>query len=280
MSEKITYSYFPGCTLKNKAVELDAYARASAEVLGFELKEIQDWQCCGGVYPMSTEEIAPKLPSVRALSDAFNHNQNLVTLCSACYNVLKQTNNAMTNDENTILKANNYLKQDGIEYHGETKVLHYLEVLRDVVGWDNVKSAVKNPLKGKKIGAYYGCLLLRPGNVMQFDDPENPQIIEDFIKAIGATPVIYAQRNECCGAYTVFENPSIPEKRAQTILGNAEDFGAELLVTSCPLCRYNLIKNKKNSKLDVIYFSELLAEALGIKDSVLASLNKKEAVNA
>ncbi len=280
MSEKITYSYFPGCTLKNKAVELDAYARASAEVLGFELKEIQDWQCCGGVYPMSTKEIAPKLPSVRALSDAFNNNQNLVTLCSACYNVLKQTNDAMTNDENTILKANNYLKQDGIEYHGETKVLHYLEVLRDVVGWDNVKASVKNPLKGKKIGAYYGCLLLRPGNVMQFDDPENPQIIEDFIKAIGATPVIYAQRNECCGAYTVFENPSIPEKRAQTILGNAEDFGAELLVTSCPLCRYNLIKNKKNSKLDVIYFSELLAEALGIKDSVLASLNKKEAVNA
>lgn len=280
MSEKITYSYFPGCTLKNKAVELDAYARASAEVLGFELKEIQDWQCCGGVYPMSTKEIAPKLPSVRALSDAYESNQNLVTLCSACYNVLKQTNDAMANDENTSLKANNYLKEDGIEYHGETKVLHYLEVLRDVVGWDNVKAAVKNPLKGKKIGAYYGCLLLRPGSVMQFDDPENPQIIEDFIKAIGATPVIYAQRNECCGAYTVFENPSIPEKRAQAILGNAEDFGAEMLVTSCPLCRYNLIKNRKDSNLDVIYFSELLAEALGIKDSVLASLNGKESVNA
>lgn len=280
MSEKITYSYFPGCTLKNKAVELDAYARASAEVLGFELKEIQDWQCCGGVYPMSTKEIAPKLPSVRALSDAYKSIQNLVTLCSACYNVLKQTNDAMANDENTSLKANNYLKEDGIEYHGETKVLHYLEVLRDVVGWDNVKAAVKNPLKGKKIGAYYGCLLLRPGSVMQFDDPENPQIIEDFIKAIGATPVIYAQRNECCGAYTVFENPSIPEKRAQAILGNAEDFGAEMLVTSCPLCRYNLIKNRKDSNLDVIYFSELLAEALGIKDSVLASLNGKESVNA
>lgn len=280
MSEKITYSYFPGCTLKNKAVELDAYARASAEVLGFELKEIQDWQCCGGVYPMSTKEIAPKLPSVRALSDAYKSSQNLVTLCSACYNVLKQTNDAMANDENTSLKANNYLKEDGIEYHGETKVLHYLEVLRDVVGWDNVKAAVKNPLKGKKIGAYYGCLLLRPGSVMQFDDPENPQIIEDFIKAIGATPVIYAQRNECCGAYTVFENPSIPEKRAQAILGNAEDFGAEMLVTSCPLCRYNLIKNRKDSNLDVIYFSELLAEALGIKDSVLASLNGKESVNA
>ncbi len=280
MSEKLTYSYFPGCTLKNKAIELDAYARACAEVLGFELKEIQNWQCCGGVYPLSTKEIAPKLPSVRALADAAQHNQNLITLCSACYNVLKQTNEAMTSDENTILKANNYLKQDNIEYHGETKVFHFLEVLRDVIGWDNVKAAVKNPLKGKKIGAYYGCLLLRPSNVMQFDDPENPKIIEDFIKSIGAEPVIYAQRNECCGAYTVFENPEIPEKRTQVILKNAEEFGAELLVTSCPLCRYNLIKNKKDSKLDVIYFSELLAEALGIKDSVLASLKKKEAENA
>ena len=279
MSYKKIYSYFPGCTLKNKAIELDAYARFSAEALGFELKEIDEWQCCGGVYPMSQKEVASKLPSVRALADARDNNQDLVTLCAACYNVLKQTNNAVINDEVTAFKSNTYLKADEIQYNGETKVLHFLEILRDVIGWDAVKAAVKNPLKGKKIGAYYGCLLLRPGNVMQFDDPENPQIIEDFIKAIGATPVIYAQRNECCGAYTMFEDSSIPAKRSEAILNNAEDFGAELLVTSCPLCRYNLIKNKKDSKLDVIYFTELLAEALGVKDAALESL-KKEAVNA
>ena len=194
MSDKKIYSYFPGCTLKNKAIELDAYARFSAEALGFELKEIEEWQCCGGVYPMSQKEVAPKLPSVRALADARDNNQDLVTLCAACYNVLKQTNDAILNDGFTAFKANTYLKQDGIEYNGETKVLHFLEILRDVIGWDNVKAAVKNPLKGKKIGAYYGCLLLRPANVMKFDDPENPQIIEDFIKAIGATPVIFARR--------------------------------------------------------------------------------------
>ena len=279
MSENKKYSYFPGCTLKNKALELDAFARFSAEALGFELCEINEWQCCGGVYPMSSREVASKLPSVRALADARDNNQDLVTLCAACYNVLKQTNNAVINDEVTAFKANTYLKADEIQYNGETKVLHFLEILRDVIGWDAVKAAVKNPLKGKKIGAYYGCLLLRPGNVMQFDDPENPQIIEDFIKAIGATPVIYAQRNECCGAYTMFEDSSIPAKRSEAILNNAEDFGAELLVTSCPLCRYNLIKNKKDSKLDVIYFTELLAEALGVKDAALESL-KKEAVNA
>ena len=279
MSDKKIYSYFPGCTLKNKAIELDAYARFSAEALGFELKEIEEWQCCGGVYPMSQKEVAPKLPSVRALADARDNKQDLVTLCAACYNVLKQTNDAILNDGFTAFKANTYLKQDGIEYNGETKVLHFLEILRDVIGWDNVKAAVKNPLKGKKIGAYYGCLLLRPANVMKFDDPENPQIIEDFIKAIGATPVIFAQRNECCGAYTMFEDNSIPEKRANAIISNAEDFGADMLVTSCPLCRYNLIKNKKDSNLDVIYFTELLAEALGVKEAALESI-KKEATNA
>ena len=265
MSENKKYSYFPGCTLKNKALELDAFARFSAEALGFELCEINEWQCCGGVYPMSSREVAAKLPSVRALADARDNNQDLVTLCAACYNVLKQTNNAVINDEFTAFKANTYLKADEIQYNGETKVLHFLEILRDVIGWDAVKAAVKNPLKGKKIGAYYGCLLLRPGNVMQFDDPENPQIIEDFIKAIGGEPVIYARRNECCGGYITMEDKNIANKKSGLILENAKEQGAELLVTACPLCLYNLKKNTDGHELPVVYFTELLAQALGVK---------------
>ncbi|MBQ0163105.1 MAG: CoB--CoM heterodisulfide reductase iron-sulfur subunit B family protein [Treponema sp.] len=270
----MTFSYYPGCTLKNKAKELDFFARESAGVLGFALCELSEWQCCGGTYPLAKDEIATKLSSVRALSDAKKSNHDLVTLCSACYNVLKQVNFDMQNDENIILKVNNYLKADGYEYHGETKVVHYLEVLRDVVGWDKVKEAVakanggdikNSPFFGKKIGAYYGCLLLRPSKVMQFDDPENPQILEDFIKAIGATPVIYAERNECCGAYTMFEDEKIPQSRTKKIITNAKEFGAEFLITSCPLCRYNLIKNQNEEKIDIKYFSEILANALGIK---------------
>ncbi|MEE3409959.1 MAG: CoB--CoM heterodisulfide reductase iron-sulfur subunit B family protein [Treponema sp.] len=274
--ENTTYSYFPGCTLKNKAKDLDAYARVSAEALGFSLEEIPEWQCCGGVYPTAADEVAQKLSSVRALAAARDAGRELVTLCSACYNVLKQVNADMQGNEFVAFKANNYLKQDGIEYHGEANVVHFLEVLRDKVGWANVKAAVKNPLAGKKIGAYYGCLLLRPANVLKFDDPENPQILEDFIKAIGATPVIYAQRNECCGAYTMFDNPAIPQERAKKILGNASDMGADFLVTSCPLCKYNLIKNKGDSKLDVIYFSELLADALGVKEKALKLIKEEK----
>ena len=191
-------SYYPGCTLKTKAKELDKYGRKSAEALGITLEEIENWQCCGGAFTCASDEIATKLSSVRALVEAKEKGQDLVTLCSACHNVIKRTNAAMANDADFAMKANNYMKLD-TPYNGETKVIHYLEMLRDTVGFDELAKKVVNPLKGKKIAAYYGCLLLRPGKVMAMDNPENPRIIEDFIKAIGAEPVVYPYRNECCG---------------------------------------------------------------------------------
>lgn len=259
----MVYSYYPGCTLKNKAADLDRYARLSAKALGFELEEIENWQCCGGVYPMAKDEIATKLSSVRALADAKAHGRDLVTLCSACHNVLKQVNNDMLKDEDIRTRANNYLKLDE-PYGGETKVIHFLEVLRDVIGFDTLKEKVVNPLAGRKIGAYYGCLLLRPSDVMAMDNPENPKIMEDFIRAIGAEPVIYPQRNECCGGYLSLEDKEAVAKRREKIVSSAAEFEAECMVTACPLCMYNLKKNE--SSVPVYYFTELLAEALGVKN--------------
>ena len=256
-------SYFPGCTLKTKAKELDIYTRKCALALGVELEEIENWQCCGGVFSMAKDEIASKLSCVRALSYAKEHGGKIVSVCSACHNVLKQTNHAMKTDADFALRANNYIAE--APYNGETEVLHFLELLRDTIGWDNVKAAVKNPLTGKKIGAYYGCLLLRPSKTMAMDDPENPQIIEDFIRAIGATPVIYSYRNECCGGYVTLEDPALSEKKSNKVLDSASNAGADLLVTACPLCRYNLEKNG-DGKMPVVYFTELLAEALGLKE--------------
>jgi len=257
-------SYFPGCTLKNKAKELDAYARRSAEVLGITLEEIEDWQCCGGVFSTAKDEIASKLSSVRALAYAGAREQMLVSVCSACHNVLKQTNHAMQTDADFALRVNNYISPDA-PYHGDTKVVHFLELLRDTVGFDAIKEKVVRPLTGKKIGAYYGCLLLRPGQTMQMDDVENPQIMEDLIRAIGAEPVVYAMRNECCGGYVTLEDKNLAAKKSAAVLDNAAANGAELLVTACPLCKYNLVKNGGRD-LPVVYFTELLAEALGVKE--------------
>ena len=119
-------------------------------------------------------------------------------------------------------------------------------------------------MTGRKIGAYYGCLLLRPGQVMSMDDPENPRILEDFIRAIGATPVIYGMRNECCGGYVALEDAESARKKSNKVSESAKNHGADMIVTACPLCKYNLVKN--GSELPVIYFTELLAEALGVKE--------------
>ena len=257
------YSYFPGCTLKTTGKELDRTARLAALALGFELEEIENWQCCGGVYPLGSDEIATKLSSVRALAEAKAKDQELVTLCSACHHVIKRVNDDMKNVDDIRTRANNYMKLDEA-YAGETNVLHFLEVLRDRVGFDNLKAKVTNPLKGRKIGAYYGCLLLRPGKIMAFDDPENPTIIEDFIRAIGATPVVYPYRNECCGGYISLNEKDMAKSMCKRIKDSAEGFGAEMLITACPLCMYNL--NKTEGGISVRYFTELLCEALGITE--------------
>ena len=119
-STNMKFSYYPGCTLKTKGKDLDRYGRLAAEALGFELSELADWQCCGAVYPMAKDEIATKLSAVRALVSARDEGQELVTLCSACHNVIKQVNHDMATDADIALRVNNYL---GLEmpYHGETK---------------------------------------------------------------------------------------------------------------------------------------------------------------
>ena len=144
---KMVYSYFPGCTLKTKAKDLDRYGRESAKALGFELEEIENWQCCGGVYPLGTDEIASKLSSVRALNDAKEKGQDLVTLCSACHHVIKRVNDDMKNVEDIRTRANNYMQLEQ-PYEGETNVLHYLEVLRDRVGFDELKKKVGGAVSG------------------------------------------------------------------------------------------------------------------------------------
>jgi heterodisulfide reductase subunit B len=259
-----TFTYYPGCTLRTKAKDLDTYARKSAEFLGIALEEPADWQCCGGAYTTAKDEIATKLSAVRTLNSAKENKRPLITVCSACHNVIKQTNYDISNDEEMAAKVNNYLKLDE-PYNGETTVYHYLEMLRDVVGFDDLAQKVVNPLKGKKIAAYYGCLLLRPSKALAMDDPENPSIMEDFIKAIGGTPVIYAQRNECCGGYITLEDKAQAAKRSGAVMNSAQDQGADMIITACPLCLYNLKKNS-DSELPVYYFTEVLAEALGLKE--------------
>ena len=258
------YSYFPGCTLKDKARELERQACLCAEKLGFSLREIPNWQCCGAVYPMAEDEIAPKLSAVRALQYAREQGQDLVTVCAACHHVIKRVNDDMAVGGDVAMRANRYL---GLQppYQGQTRVLHYLEVLRDEVGFDTLRQKVVHPLSGRRVGAYYGCMLLRPSSVLRFDDPESPTILEDFLTALGAEPILYPMRNECCGGYRTVTDPQGAARAAARVTGNAAACGAQELMTACPLCRYNLEKSG-TPEMKVTYFTELLAQALGVEE--------------
>jgi len=200
------------------------------------------------------------------LGEAHNKGEKLVTLCAAYHHVIKRVNEDMKTNDNVRKKVNNYLQLEK-EYSGEGEILHYLEVLRDEIGFKKLAEKVKNPLAGRKIGAYYGCLLFRPSEIMNFDDSENPSIIEEFIKALGATPVKYPYRTECCGGYLAVDNKAVVNKMTANIIESASSNGAEEIVAACPLCKYNIENNGllTERNVSVSYFTELLAEALGVK---------------
>ena len=193
-------------------------------------------------------------------------------MCSACHHVIKRTNAAMANDENMNLKANNYLALETPYKAAKPRFItsSRFSVTRSALTSSRRRS--RTLLRAKKSVPITDVFLLRPGKEMAFDNPENPTIIEDFIKALGATPVVYPYRNECCGGYVTMEDEALPRKKVAQINESAKGAGAEMLITACPLCMYNLNHNSENG-LPVKYFTEILAEALGVKEGT--EMNKQ-----
>ncbi|HHY38101.1 MAG TPA: disulfide reductase, partial [Clostridia bacterium] len=259
-----------------------------ASPLGFEMVELESWQCCGAVFPLATDSAMPLVSPFRTLVRAHNRGEDLVTLCSACYNVLKRTNALVAKDEETRTKLISFVEEG--EYRGEGRVVHFLEVLKMDVGFDAVKAAVKKPLSGIRVAPYYGCLLLRPQEDLHFDDPENPSILEDLMSALGAEVVDYPYKTECCGAYLRIADERSVAGPVSKIVRSAEKRGADVIVTSCPLCQYNLetkqpavissggegsiagsvsVGPNGAKAVPVVYFTQLLALALGAPSDAL-----------
>jgi len=265
-------AYYPGCTLYTKSKNLDLCARETAQILGVELKELETWNCCGAIYSTVQDDLANQVAPIRNLIEAQKISKKLVTLCAACYNVLKRSNRALFLKENDIYckRMMNYLET---EYLGDTETVHYLEVLKNDIGFENLKSKVKRNLSGLKVASYYGCLMLRPSDEMNFDDPDNPMMMDDMFSALGATPVEFPFKGECCGGYVLVNKPDVATKCAQTILESIIDTGADCVATTCPLCQYNIDNQQKlmskQFNLPIFYFTQLLGLALGIDEKIL-----------
>ena len=178
-------TYYPGCTLTTTARNLDASAREAMERLDVFLAELPRWNCCGTVASLSSDDLMDHLGPIRLLTRTQElGSSEVVTLCTMCFNTMKMSNHLVQNDPERLEKINKFMDREE-DYRGEVKVLHLLEVLRDQIGFEEVKKRVVNQLKGLKLVSYYGCLLTRPKEVA-IDDVEAPTVLDDLLSSLGA----------------------------------------------------------------------------------------------
>lgn len=269
-------AYFPGCTLKTTARNFETSALSVASSLGLELAELPRWNCCGTVTSLTSDDLIHHVAPIRDLVRVEEMNDRreldkdyrLVTLCSMCFHVLKRANLRIVQNPEELKKINDfmYLEQD---YAGRVSVVHFLEVLRDI-GFIAIQHKVRKPLAGLKVSPYYGCLLLRPKEA-GIDDPEAPTILDALCRALGAEVVDNPYKTRCCGSYQTVRDKYAAAELSYEILRRAWAEGAEAVVTSCPLCMFNLADRQREIierhpefvAMPVLYFTQLAALALG-----------------
>jgi heterodisulfide reductase subunit B len=285
MNTGIKLGYYPGCTLKTKARNLEEAALGALEVLGVEYEELPRWNCCGAVFSLADDDLIHHLAPIRNLIRAKEQGSDtVVTICSQCYNTLARANQLVREDEEKRKTLNLFMTEEP-DYEGDVEVMHLLPFLRDHIGWDALKEKVRVPLAGLKVAPFYGCTLVRPQPVA-INGP-SPEIFQEFLNALGAEPVDWSGSEECCGSYQVIANPEAETERAAKVLRSAHGAGADALVLSCPLCEYNLgtrqpVIREEAEGVDPIptfYFTQLLAVAFGLEPELCHfELNGADAV--
>jgi heterodisulfide reductase subunit B len=259
-------AYYPGCTLKTRAKNFETSALAVMAALDINLVELPRWNCCGTVYSLAEDDLIHHVAAVRNLIRVKQQGKNkVVTLCAFCYNTLKRANLVMKDSPDKRFAINSFMDEEP-DYAGEVETVHLLQVMRDDVGLEKIAARVKKPLKDIKVAAYYGCTLLRP-QVVAIDSVERPLVLQDVLRAVGATAVEFPFATECCGAYQVVNNRDIVSERTAAILDSAAKNGAEAVAVSCPLCEYNLRQvpaGTDHAGMPIFYFTQLMALAFGL----------------
>jgi heterodisulfide reductase subunit B len=274
----VKYAFFPGCAVHASAKEYGMSCEAINKVLGIELLEIPNWNCCGSMDAVYTYNptLAISL-SARNLSLAEKMNLDVVTLCSACFFTLSRANKVLRESLDFKSRVDKVLNDLKLNYNGEVKVRHYLDVLINDVGLEKIAENIKVPLKGLKVASYYGCLLVRPPEIANFDDPEHPTSMDQIIETLGATSVEFIDKTRCCGASLIVTKENIAMEMTKNILLTAKESGAHCVVTPCPMCHFNLDARQKdiestfdvNLDLPVLYITQLIGMAFGISQEEL-----------
>jgi heterodisulfide reductase subunit B len=264
------YAYYPGCSLESLATSYHMSALESAKVLDFELKEIEDWNCCGATAYFHADELLAHTLVARNIALAEKDGLDFVAPCSGCYKNAYFTNSYLQEDPELAEHINFALEEDNLHISGETNVKHLMEVFIDDVGLDEIKEKVSRPLEGLRVAPYYGCQLVRPRK--NGEEVENPQFFEGLISAIGADPVDYGTKTRCCGGSLMITNREAALDMVYELLLDARNRETDIIATICPLCNVNLEVYQKqvnqhygtDFSISVLYFTQILGVALGI----------------
>lgn len=263
-------AYFPGCSLHSTARDYDMSFQLVCRKLGIELQEIPHWVCCGASPAHVTSHLLSIALPCKNLVLAEEMGLNTVVApCAACFNRLKIAKQEVAENSQLKKDVENVL---GKSYRGKVEVKHPLQIIADEIGLAKVEKMVRRELQGLKVASYYGCLLVRPLNMVSFDDPEDPQSMDDLVTALGGEALPWAFKTECCGASFSLSETDIVLELSGEILDAALEAGAECILVACPLCQSNLdLRQKgiekrlgKKFNLPILYFTELLGLALGL----------------
>lgn len=256
-------SYYPGCSLHATGKEYDQSVKAVSDALGIELKEVDDWSCCGASSAhMTNFKLSVALPA-RNIIAAQKDKLDVMIPCAACFNRFKSAQHH--------LEADSALKSEieeivGGTYDGSVSLRNPIDIIYNDIGLDKLEEAVTRKLEGLKPVSYYGCLLLRPPEVCQFDDYENPYMMDGIMNALGADVRNWSCKTDCCGGSLTLSKTDIVVRLVDKMMQMASEAGANCIVTACPVCFANLdTRASEQGRIPAFYFTEIIALALGLK---------------
>jgi len=265
------FAFFPGCMIQVRHPQMEAAVRKTVPSLGVELVDLPGLGCCPDpVFFKSLHKLDWLVLAARNLVIAEQAGLDYVTICSGCTETRAEGAHLLNEGGELLEKVNRRLHKIGMEYKGTVNTRHLITVLRDDVGYQQITESVTRPLTGVRVAVHYGCHLLKPREVMQVDDPDDPTIFEDMLSAIGAEPVNHVERVICCGKSC--RDCDLPEEMTKTVLCSINDANVDIMGVICPSCFDSFdvgqIRVTKKFGLDFkippVYFFQLLALAQGL----------------
>lgn len=259
------FSYYPGCSLGATGIEFDQSMRSVFKALEIDLVELPDWVCCGSTSAHSiSEHLAITLPA-QNLALAEELKLDPVVPCSACYNRLKVAEHTIKNNDDTKEQLEDLL---GHQFSKNITTKSALEAFIKDIGLKTITQRVKKQLAGLKVVCYYGCLTNRPREIVAFEDAEQPQSMDQLMKALGAEPLTWSYKTDCCGASLSITRSDMVYGMVERILAGAVEAGAMAIVTTCPLCQTNLeTRRKPGVDIPIFYFTELMGLAFDLPEA-------------